>query len=226
LRDKIPAEVFTEEYKNPVNAAPSDYRTHLREAAELLKEAGYTVKDSKLVDASGKQFSAEFLIFEETFQRVILPYAENLKRLGIDAIVRQADTTEWKRRVDNFDFDIIIGGFPQSESPGNEQRDYWESSAADEPGSRNIMGIKNPAVDALVEKIIFAPDRDALVTACRALDRVLLWNSYIVPNWFMAQERVAYWNKFGLPETMPKISLGFPDVWWIDEALAAKNGIK
>jgi microcin C transport system substrate-binding protein len=226
LRDKVPPEVFTQEYKNPLNTAPADFRTHLREAAQLLKEAGYTIADNKLLDAQGKQFQVEFTIDQEAFLRVILPYIENLKRLGIDAAARQIDSTEMKRRQDNFDFDIVIGAFPQSESPGNEQRDFWESSAADEPGSRNIIGIKNPAVDALVEKIIFAPNRDALVTASRALDRVLLWNAYVIPNWFVAQERIAYWNKFGLPDTMPKRALGFPDVWWFDAALAGKNGLK
>jgi microcin C transport system substrate-binding protein len=226
LRDKIPPEVFTQEYKNPLNATPADFRTHLREAAQLLKEAGYTVVDNKLQNSAGEQLSVEFLIDEEVFQRVILPFVENLKRLGIDARVRQVDSTEMKRREDNFDFDIVVGQFGQSESPGNEQRDYWGSAAADQPGSRNILGIKSPAVDALVDKIIFAPNRDALVTASRALDRVLLWNAYVVPQWHSAAERIAYWNKFGAPNPLPKITTGFPDVWWFDAELAAKNGLK
>ncbi|MGO8952277.1 MAG: extracellular solute-binding protein [Rhodomicrobium sp.] len=226
LRDKIPSEVFTEEFKNPVNATPQDFRTHLREAARLLKEAGYTIDGGKLINGAGEQLSVEFLIDEEAFQRVILPYIENLKRLGIAASVRQVDSTEQKRREDTFDFDIVVGVFGQSDSPGNEQRDFWSSAAADQPGSRNIMGIKNPAVDALVDKIIFAPDRDALVTACRALDRVLQWNALIVPQWHSANERIAYWNKFGVPNPGPKIAVGFPDVWWFDAALAAKNGLK
>ncbi len=226
LRDKIPPEVFTQEYKNPVNATPADFRTHLRDAAHLLKEAGYTVVDNKLQNSAGEQLSVEFLIDEETFERVILPFVENLKRLGIDARVRLVDSTEMKRREDNFDFDIVVGMFAQSESPGNEQRDFWGSAAADQPGSRNTLGIKNPAVDALVDKIIFAPNRDALVTACRALDRVLLWNAYAVPQWHSANERLAYWNKFGAPNPLPKISTGFPDVWWFDAALAAKYGLK
>jgi microcin C transport system substrate-binding protein len=226
LRDKIPSEVFTEEFRNPVNATPQDFRTHLREAARLLKEAGYTIDGNKLVNSAGEQLSVEFLIDEEAFQRVILPYVENLRRLGIAASVRQVDSTEQKRREDTFDFDIVIGVFAQSDSPGNEQRDFWSSAAADQPGSRNIMGLKNPAVDALVDKIIFAPDRDALVTACRALDRVLQWDAFIVPQWHSANERIAYWNKFGAPDPGPKITVGFPDVWWFDAALAAKNGLK
>ena len=139
---------------------------------------------------------------------MILPFVENLKRLGIDARVRLVDSTEMKRREDNFDFDIVVGMFGQSELPGNEQRDFWGSAAADQPGSQNIIGIKNPAVDALVDKIIFAPNRDALTAACRALDRVLLWNAYVVPQWHLPAERLAYWNKFGLPNPLPKIAIG------------------
>ncbi len=226
LRDQVPPEVFTQEYKNPVNATPADFRTHLREAARLLKDAGYTIVDSKLQKSAGEQLSVEFLIQREGLERVILPYIENLKRLGIDASLRLVDLTEMKRREDTFDFDIAVGQFGQSDLPGNEQRDFWGSAAADQPGSQNIMGIKNPAVDALAGKIIFAPNRDALVTACRALDRVLLWNAYLVPNWYAAAERIAYWNKFGAPNPLPKITTGFPDVWWFDAALAAKNGLK
>ncbi len=226
LRDKVPPEVFTEEYKNPVNAAPTDFRTHLREAARLFKEAGYLVAGGQLKNAAGEPFTVEFLIENEAFQRVILPYVESLKRLGVAATVRQVNSTEGKRREDSFDFDIILGVFPQSDSPGNEQRDFWGSAAADQPGSRNVIGIRNPAVDALVDKIIFAPNRDALVTACRALDRVLLWSAYVVPQWHSANERIAYWNKFGAPNPLPTQSDGFPNVWWFDAALAEKNGLK
>jgi microcin C transport system substrate-binding protein len=226
LRDKIPPEVFTKEYKNPVNATPNDYRVHLREAAHLLNEAGYTVTDNQLRNSSGEVFSVEFLIADQQLQRIVLPYVENLKRLGIDAVVRLVDSTEEKRRQDSFDFDVIIDVLAQSESPGNEQRDFWGSAAADQPGSRNAMGIKNPAVDTLVEKIIFAPNRDALVTACRALDRVLLWGGYVVPQVYSPSEHIAYWNKFGAPNPLPKLQIGFPDIWWSDAALAAKNGLK
>jgi microcin C transport system substrate-binding protein len=226
LRADIPPEVFTSEYRNPVNASQNDFRTHLREAARLLKEAGYRVVDNHLLNSAGEPLSVEFLIEQEAFQRVILPYVENLRRLGIDATVRLADPTEAKRREDTFDFDIIASVFPESTSPGNEQRDFWGSAAADQPGSRNVIGIKSPAVDALVDKIIFAPDRDALVTACRALDRVLIWSAYVVPQWHSANERIAYWNKFGAPNPLPKLTTGFPDVWWYDAALAEKSGLK
>jgi microcin C transport system substrate-binding protein len=226
LRDKIPPEVFTEEYKNPVNAGPNDFRTHLRDAARFLKEAGYSVVNNQLQNSAGEPLTVEFLIENEAFKRVILPYIENLKRLGVNAALRQVDSTEGKRREDSFDFDIIVADFSQSGSPGNEQRDFWGSAAAEQPGSRNVIGIKSPAVDALVDKIIFAPNRDALVTACRALDRVLLWSAFVVPNWYAASERIAYWNKFGAPNPMPTQTLGFPNVWWFDAALAEKSGLK
>jgi microcin C transport system substrate-binding protein len=226
FRAELPPEVFTEEYKNPVNASPNDFRAHLRDAAKLLKEAGYTVVDGKLLNGAGEPLTVEFLIDDDAFQRVILPYVENLKRIGIQATVRQVDSTEHKRREDTFDFDIVVTTFAQSESPGNEQRDFWSSAAADQSGSRNVIGIKSPAVDALVDKIIFAPNRDALVTACRALDRVLLWNAFIVPQWHSANERIAYWNKFGAPNPLPKREIGFPDLWWYDAALAEKSGVK
>jgi microcin C transport system substrate-binding protein len=226
LRDKVPPEVFTQEYKNPANLNPADYRANLREAARLIKEAGWNVVDGKLQNAAGEPLDIEFLIDNEQFQRVILPYIENLRKLGINATIRQVDSTEAKRREDNFDFDIIIGLFGQSESPGNEQRDFWGSAAADEPGSRNVIGIKNPAVDALIDKIIFAKDRDELVAASRALDRVLQWNHYMVMHWHAPYERVVYWNKFGSPNPLPKLMVGFPDVWWFDPALAGRNGLK
>lgn len=221
LRGKVPPEVFTQEYKNPVNKTPQDFRTHLREAAHLLKEAGYSVVNNTLQSKAGEPLTAQFLISNEAFERVILPYVENLKRLGIDATVRLVDSTEAKRREDTFDFDIVVGSFAQSESPGNEQRYFWGSAAADQPGSLNIIGIKNPAVDALIDKIIFAPDRDALVAACRALDRVLLWNAYVVPQWYAPYERIAYWNKFGAPNPLPKLSEGFPTVWWSTQTAKA-----
>jgi microcin C transport system substrate-binding protein len=228
LRDQIPPEVFTEEYKNPVNAGPNDLRTHLREAARLLKEAGYTVADSQLRNSAGEPFTVEFLLAQQQapLERAIQPYIENLKKLGIAGTIRIVDASEAKRRQDTHDFDIISGVFPQSESPGNEQRDFWGSAAADQPGSRNVIGIKNPAVDALVDKIIFAPNRDALAAACQALDRVLLWNAYVVPNWHSGKDRLAYWNKFGAPNPLPKRTDGFPDVWWYDAALAEKSGLK
>lgn len=226
LRGQIPEEVFTKEYKNPVNDDPAAFRNHLREAAMLLREAGWQIKDGVLRNEKGEPFNVEFMIDNEAFVRIVLPYIQNLKRLGINATVRQVDDVQAKRREDDFDFDIIVASFPQSESPGNEQRDFWGSAAADTPGSRNLPGIKNPAVDALIDKIIFAKDRDELVAASRALDRVLLWNYYVVPQWHSPYERIAYWNKFGKPDPLPARSTGFPLVWWFDAELAAKHGLK
>ncbi len=226
LRGQIPEEVFTQEYKNPENKTPADFRNHLREAANLLKEAGWEIKGGVLQNAKGEPFNVEFMVESEAFVRVVLPYVQNLQRLGINATVRQIDDIQAKRRIDDFDFDVTIGVFPQSESPGNEQRDFWGSAAADTPGSRNIAGIKNPAVDAIIDKIIFAANRDELVAATRALDRVLLWNHYVVPQWYAPTERIAYWNKFGRPDPLPERSIGFPTVWWYDAELAAKHGLK
>jgi microcin C transport system substrate-binding protein len=222
VRGQVPPQVFTEEYKNPVNAAPEDLRDHLRQAAQLLTAAGWTIKDGVLKNAAGETFELEFLITQENLSRIVLPYTKNLQRLGIKTNVRLADDAQYEKRVQNFDYDIITGGFAQSDSPGNEQREFWSSKAADTPGSRNAIGIKNPAVDKLVERIVFAKDREELVAACRALDRVLLWNHYVVPQWYSPNERIAYWDKFAHPQTLPSRSVGFPTIWWFDAEKAAK----
>lgn len=224
VRDQVPPEVFTTEYKNPVNDANSVIdRRNWREAVKLLAEAGWDVKNGALINAkTGEQLTADFLLVQPDFVRIVEPYKQALEKLGIKVSVRVVDAAQYQARVDEFDFDIITGGFAQSESPGNEQRDFWGSAAADRPGSQNRIGIKNPAVDKLVDRIIFAKDRDELVAASRALDRVLLWNHYVVPQFFSPNERIAYWNKYSHPETLPSRSVGFPSVWWYDEAKAAK----
>jgi microcin C transport system substrate-binding protein len=152
----------------------------------------------------------------------VAPFQQALERLGVKVTVRVIDAAQYQARTDEFDFDIITDSFPQSESPGNEQRDFWGTEAASRPGSRNSIGIKNPAIDKLVDRIIFAKDRDDLVAACRALDRVLLWNHYVVPQFFSPNQRIAYWNKYSHPETLPSRSIGFPTVWWYDESKAGK----
>jgi microcin C transport system substrate-binding protein len=224
VRDQVPPEVFTTEYKNPVNDPNSIIdRRNWREAARLLGEAGWEVKDGALVNTkTGEPMTADFLLVQPEVLRIVEPYQQALERLGIKVSVRVVDAAQYLARRAEFDFDIIGGRFAQSESPGNEQRNFWGSAAADAPGSRNLIGIKNPAVDKLIDRIIYAKDRDDLVAASRALDRVLLWNHYVVPQYYAPNEWIAFWNKFSAPQTLPSRALGFETVWWYDEAKAAK----
>jgi microcin C transport system substrate-binding protein len=221
VKDEVPPEVFTKEFKLPVYDTPQSERTNLRQAFELLKQAGWQPKGRTLVNDKGERFTIVFLGNDPSDERVVGPFIANLRKLGIDASLRIVDVSQYVNRVRSFDFDMVTTVMMQSESPGNEQRDFWSSAAADAPGSRNLMGIKNPAVDKLVDRVIFTKDRDDLVAATRALDRVLLWNYYVVPQWYAPGLRVAYWNKFGIPEKQPGyIGVDF-DSWWIDEAKAA-----
>jgi microcin C transport system substrate-binding protein len=223
LKDKLPLEVFTTEYTNPTYASPRDKRKNLRMAGKLLAEAGWKVGDGrKLRNEKGEAFTLEFLLVSPLFERIVLPYVQQLKLLGIDATVRTVDDSQYTRRTQTFDFDCVVGNWGQSLSPGNEQRDFWGSESADRNGSRNLIGIKNEAIDKLIDKVIFATDRAGLVAATRALDRALLWNHYVVPMWHIPYERVAYWNRFGKPDVQPDFSIGFPSIWWYDEAKAAR----
>ncbi|MEQ4600536.1 MAG: ABC transporter substrate-binding protein, partial [Methylobacteriaceae bacterium] len=159
------------------------------------------------------------------FERVILPYAAQLKLIGIESSIRVIDQAQYQNRLRSFDFDITTSNWPESLSPGNEQREFWGSAAADKPGSRNIAGIKDAGIDALIEKVIFAQDRETLVAATHALDRALLAHNFVVPQWSSAATRTLRWNRFGRPAVLPKYgSSGFPTTWWYDEALAAKTG--
>lgn len=226
VRPDVPAEVFSTPYSNPVGGNPEAVRDNLREALKLLKDAGYEVRDRKLVDAkTGAQFTAELLGEDPSFERVMLFFKPSLERLGIAVSVRTIDPTQYENRLRSWDFDIVVSSWPESLSPGNEQREYWGSQAADMAGSRNIIGIKNPAVDKLIERVIFSKDRDDLVAATRALDRVLLWNHYVVPQWNYPKVRTARWDRFGRPAELPKYGLsGFPAIWWYDADKAAKIG--
>jgi microcin C transport system substrate-binding protein len=226
LREGVPASVFTTPYKNPVNDTPDAVRANLREAVRLLQEAGYEQRGRQLVNkATGEPFTAEYLMYDASFERYALPYKQALERIGITLTVRTVDPAQFQNRIRQFDFDMIGVPWAQTLSPGNEQRDFWGSAAADRPGSRNYAGIKNPAVDALIEKVVFAKDRPELVAATRALDRVLLANHYVVPQWGSGVTRTVRWNRFGRPETMPRYATpAFPSIWWYDEALAAKTG--
>ena len=214
-RGKVPEEVFTKSYAPPKTDGSGQIRGNLREADRLLKEAGWTVKDGKRVDGSGKAFEFEILLVSPQFERIVLPFVGNLERLGIVAKVRTVDSAQYVRRLEGFDFDMVVMTFGQSESPGNEQRNYWGSAAADQPGSRNFMGIKDPVVDELIEALIAAPDRKALIARTRALDRVLQWGFYTIPQWHLDFDRLALWDKFGVPRVTPSRGVQF-NTWWID----------
>ena len=226
VKDKLPPKVFTEPYRNPVNDTPDAVRANLRLAVGLLKEAGYELKGGQMVSkATGEPLTVEFLEFQNVFERVILPFAAQLKLIGIGSSVRVIDPAQYQNRLRAFDFDITTSNWPESLSPGNEQREYWGSASADKPGSRNIAGIKDAGIDALIEKLIFSSDRETLVAATRALDRALLSHNYVVPQWSSAVTRTIRWNRFGRPAVLPKYgSSGFPTTWWYDEALAKKTG--
>jgi microcin C transport system substrate-binding protein len=226
VRDKVPAELFTTPYSNPVNGTPDAVRNNLREALRLFKEAGYEIRNQQLVDSkTGAPFAVEFLADDPNFERVFLFYKPSLDRLGITVSVRTVDDAQFENRLRSWDFDIITDGWGESLSPGNEQRGYWGSQAADQPGSRNLVGIKNPAVDAMIDAVIFAKSRDDLVAATHALDRVLLWNHYVVPQWTYGKVRSARWDRFSHPDPLPKYGLSaFPIVWWWDADKAAKAG--
>jgi microcin C transport system substrate-binding protein len=210
----LPEEVSTQAFSLPVSDGSGNIRDNLREAAGLLRQAGWSVKDGKLVK-DGKPFVFEMLLVQPDFERVVLPFQRNLARLGITMSVRMVDTSQYLERLRGFDFDMIVSSFPQSLSPGNEQRSFWHSASADTPGSRNYCGIRNPAIDVLVDLVIAAPDREALILRCKALDRALLWGWYVIPHWHATSWRVAYWDKFGRPEKPADYGLDFQS-WWID----------
>lgn len=219
LRGKIPDEVFSKEFAVPETDGTGNVRELARRALGLLKEAGWEVKDGKMTDTkTGKKLAFEMLLNDNSFERVALPYKQNLERIGVEMNVRTVDTAQFKRRMDEFDFDMVVEGFGQSLSPGNEQRDYWGSKAAETPGSRNSVGVRNEAIDRLVETLIAAPDRESLIAATRALDRVLLWSHFVVPNWHNPKAMVAYWNRFGRPAKSARYAPVAFDTWWIDEA--------
>ena len=214
LRGQVPEQVFTQAFKNPVTDGSGMIREQQRKAYKLLQEAGWRIQDDKMVDAQGKPVVIEFLLTQTEFERILLPYKRNLADLGIDLNIRRVDVSEYINRLRSRDFDMIVGGFPQSNSPGNEQREFWQSASADKPGSRNFMGLKNPAVDTLVDGLINADSRQSLIEHTRALDRVLQWGYYVVPNWHIKTWRVAYWNHIGHPATPPKYDIGI-NTWWI-----------
>ena len=221
-RDRLPPRVFSAAYEPPAAQGEHGMRANLRTALGLLKTAGFEVRERKLVNVStGTAMRFEILLVQPEFERIVLPFRANLERLGAEVTVRTVDTAQYQKRLDEFDFDMVVSSFGQSLSPGNEQRSFWSSAAADTPGSRNIIGIKDPVVDALIDAVVAAPDRDSLIQRTRALDRVLLWGHYVIPNWHIRSFRVAYWDRFARPPLSPRYALGF-ETWWVDEARAQR----
>jgi len=216
FRSKIPESVFTQEYHPPSTDGSGQIRDNLRQAISLLKQAGWAVKDQKMVhEATGKPLEFEILLVAPEFERVVLPFVRNLERLGINVKVRTVDPTQYQNRLNTFDYDMIVEHVSQSPSPGNEQRDYWGLKQASQEGSKNFAGVQDPVVDQLVDKVISSQDRETLVTNVHALDRVLLWGFYVIPHWYLNYYRVAYWDKFSRPTKTPRYSLGL-ETWWLD----------
>ncbi len=225
VRGQIPADVFTKPYSNPVSGTPAAVRDNLREAVRLLKESGYDMRDQQFVNRkSGEPFTVEFLGNNPVFERVFLFYKPSLERLGITVSVRTVDEAQYENRLRSWDFDIITFAWPETQLPGNELRDYFGSQAADQSGSDNMIGIKNPAVDAMTEHVVFAKTYEDLVAAAKALDRVLLWNHYVVPQWSYNKVRTARWDRFSHHNPLPKYGMSaFPSLWWWDADKAAKT---
>ena len=224
LRGQVPDEVFTTDFENPDNATSRQRRANLIKAKKLLEEAGYTVQNGKLVNSANEPFTVEFLYVQPSSERILNAYKQNLEQLGIDVTLRRVDAAQYTARLREKDFEIVTFLYPQSLSPGNEQRNFFGSEAADRSGSRNIGGIKDPAVDAIIERIVFAKSREELVAAAKALDRVLLWNRYHMPQFHSPVDRVAYWNVFGKPDPLPayaSTTAATLDVWWFDADKAA-----
>ena len=218
FRGRIPDAVFTEEYRLPVTDGSGNNREGLRRALDLLRQAGWTVRDRRLVNAQGQRFEFEILLSSPSFERVALPYTQWLDRLGITARVRTVDPAQYQVRMDAFDYDMTVDVIGQGFSPGNEQRDYFTCAKARENGSQNIAGFCDPVIDELVELVIGAPNREELVQRTRALDRVLLHGNSVIPNWHSRTFRIAFWDRFGRPANNPRYGLGFPTGWWIDRA--------
>ena len=213
----VPEQVFDQIYRAPQTDGSGNNRKNLRIALKLLREAGWSVRDGRLVNSQGIPLDFELLIAYPSIERLALPLKQSLKRLGIEMSIRTVDVAQYQQRVDTFDFDMIVWSFGQSLSPGNEQRDFWHSTNADRPGSRNLIGIKEPVIDKLVDLVIKAPDRKSLIARTKALDRVLLWNHYVIPHFHLQASRLVFWDIFGRPEKVAKYSSGFPSTWWLDK---------
>ncbi len=220
-RASLPMGLFDRPFALPVTDGSGTNRDQLKQALELLREAGWTVKDRKLVDANGRQLSFTILVYDPSFERIALPYVQSLLKLGLDAKVRSVDAAQYQRLTDDYDYDMILTSYGTSELPGNETRDYWSCASRDPKGGNNVSGICDKAIDALIEKIVAADAREPLRDAARALDRVLLWNWYMVPNWHGGAFHIAHWDRFSFPGKPMREGVNF-DTWWVDEAKAAR----
>ena len=215
VKDKIDPRILTEEYNNPVGGTPQKFRDNLRKAIGLFKEAGYELRGNKMVNAkTGKPFSFEIMLNTPIIERVALPFAANLRKIGVTATVRSVDASQYQERARNRDFDVIYWAWGESLNPGNEQAEYWGSKSAQTPGTQNYAGISDPAIDTVISKVIFAPDIESQHAAVKALDRLLLWGNYTLPSYTIRSTRLAYWDKFARPEELPYYSIGFPSIWW------------
>ncbi len=220
FRDQLPPALFEKPWQPPSTAAPGSLRRNLRQAKALLQEAGWRYRDGELRNDKGELFNFEIILVQKGFERIVAPFARNLSKLGIEVKYRTVDTALYQRRTDTYDFDMVVSGFGQSQSPGNELMGMFHSSSAHKEGTNNLIGIDDPVVDALVEKVIYAEDRQALVTAVHALDRVLLYGEYLIPQWYIGSHRVAFWDRFGFPETVPLYYnpvTWMLSTWWVEE---------
>jgi microcin C transport system substrate-binding protein len=222
FRGQVPDEVFGEPYVPPVSDGSGQDRRLLRRASQLLQDAGYVVKDRKRVTPKGEPVTIEFLLDEPTFEPHHMPYIKNLAVLGIDANLRVVDPVQYRARRDAFDFDITVERLGYSSIPGDALRSDFSSQAAALKGSNNLAGIADPAIDALIDKVIAAGTRDDLKTACRALDRIIRAGRYWIPQWYKATHWIAYWDTFGRPPAQPRYFRGIPDTWWYDADKSTK----
>src|SRR6266540_971958 len=222
FRGKVPDEVFGEPFVPPVSDGSGQDRALLRKASALLQQAGFVIKDGKRVTPKGEPISVEFLLDSPSLQPHHMPFIKNLGALGIEANLRLVDPVQYRKRVDDFDFDLTVQRFSFSSTPGDSLRSYFSSQAAALRGSQNLAGISEPVIDELIEKIIAADSRASLTTACKVLDRVIRAGRYWVPHWYKASHWLAYWDVFGRPASKPRYARGIPETWWYDREKAAK----
>ena len=220
-RDQLPPALYEQPFEVPGTDGSGWSRENLLKALELIRQTDYRIENGKLLDSNGQPLTIEFMLYSSSFERLILPYVANLKRLGIDMKVRLVDDSQYINRMRSFDFDMMVGGWGQSESPGNEQRGFWSCAAAEQPGSRNTAGICHPVIDELIDKLVVARDPEELKALTHALDRVLLWQYFVVPNWHLAADRILWWNKFDRPKIPLKYGVNVSR-WWVDDARSSQ----